>query len=96
MPTDFFSLWSSLSKDFTVLDIDFMVFADLELEEDLSSSSSLAAFLRALDFGLNFWAHCFPISITEVLDVPAGTFLSLAFMASGSKCWTLSQHRGEI
>jgi hypothetical protein len=43
--TDFFYLRLSFSRDFIVLEMDFIVFADFALAEDFSSSSSTAAFL---------------------------------------------------
>ncbi len=46
--TDFFNLRLSFSKDFIVLVMDFIVFANFALAEDFSLSSSSAAFLRAL------------------------------------------------
>ncbi len=46
--TDFFNLRLSSSRDFIVLEMDYIVFADFVLAEDISLSSSSAAFLQAL------------------------------------------------
>jgi hypothetical protein len=46
--TDFFNLRMSFYRDFIVLEMDFIVFADFALAEDFSLSSSSVTFLQAL------------------------------------------------